>query len=216
MRIPVRALIEERGLEAGIAFPTGCSQNHIAAHWTPNGGDQTVIDVDDVIKFDFGTQINGRIIDCAFTKTFNDKYDPLLEAVREATETGIKESGIDVRLCDIGEAIEEVMESHVVEINGKEYEVKCCRNLNGHSIAPTRFTRGRACPSSEEATPREWRRGSFTPSRPSGPRARGTSRPHQNSLHLGPGICFEFGSVPSSSVFGLGLGFARARARAHA
>jgi len=56
----VRRLIEERGLEAGIAFPTGCSQNHIAAHWTPNGGDNTIIDKDDVIKFDFGTQINGQ------------------------------------------------------------------------------------------------------------------------------------------------------------
>ena len=99
-----------------------------------------------MIKFDFGTQINGRIIDCALTKTFNDKYDPLLEAVREATETGIKESGIDVRLCDIGEAIEEVMESHVVEINGKEYEVKCCRNLNGHSIAPYQIHAGKSVP----------------------------------------------------------------------
>lgn len=40
----VRALIEENGLEAGIAFPTGCSLNHIAAHWTPNAGerDQTI------------------------------------------------------------------------------------------------------------------------------------------------------------------------------
>ena len=132
--------------QAGIAFPTGCSQNHIAAHWTPNGGDNTVIDVNDVIKFDFGTQINGRIIDCAFTKTFNDMYDPLLKAVQEATETGIKESGIDVRLCDIGEAIEEVMESHTVEINGKEYEVKCCRNLNGHSIAPYQIHAGKSVP----------------------------------------------------------------------
>ena len=76
----------------------------------------------------------GRIIDCAFTKTFNDKYDPLLDAVREATECGIKEAGIDVRLCDIGEAIEEVMESHEVELNGKTYKVKCCRNLNGEFI----------------------------------------------------------------------------------
>ena len=142
----VRRLIEERGLEAGIAFPTGCSQNHIAAHWTPNGGDQTVIDANDVIKFDFGTQINGRIIDCAFTKTFVDKYDPLLDAVREATECGIRESGIDVRLCDIGEAIEEVMESHVVEIDGKEYDVKCCRNLNGHSIAPYQIHAGKSVP----------------------------------------------------------------------
>jgi methionyl aminopeptidase len=32
-----------------------------------------------------------------------------LNAVKEATETGIREAGIDVRLCDIGEAIEEVL-----------------------------------------------------------------------------------------------------------
>ena len=36
----VRQLIEENGLNAGIAFPTGCSLNHVAAHWTPNKGEQ--------------------------------------------------------------------------------------------------------------------------------------------------------------------------------
>ncbi len=35
----VRQLIEENGLTAGIAFPTGCSLNHVAAHWTPNKGE---------------------------------------------------------------------------------------------------------------------------------------------------------------------------------
>lgn len=34
--------------------------------------------------------ISGRIIDCAFTVTFNPKFDGLLEAVRDATNTGIK------------------------------------------------------------------------------------------------------------------------------
>ena len=34
----------------------------------------------------------GRIIDCAFTMTFNPKYDRLLEAVKDATNTGIKVS----------------------------------------------------------------------------------------------------------------------------
>ncbi len=83
-------------------------------------------------------QWTGRIIDCAFTLSFNDKYDKLLEAVRDATNTGIRESGIDVRLCDIGAAIQEVMESYEVEIDGKTYQVKPIRNLNGHSIAPYR------------------------------------------------------------------------------
>ena len=46
----VRQLIRVNGLEAGIAFPTGCSLNYVAAHWTPNAGDQTVLQYDDVLK----------------------------------------------------------------------------------------------------------------------------------------------------------------------
>ena len=33
---------------------------------------------------------SGRIIDCAFTVTFNPKFDNLLAAVKDATNTGIK------------------------------------------------------------------------------------------------------------------------------
>ncbi|XP_041012991.1 methionine aminopeptidase 2B-like isoform X2 [Juglans microcarpa x Juglans regia] len=120
----VRKLISENGLQAGIAFPTGCSLNWVAAHWTPNPGDKTVLQYDDVMKLDFGTHIDGYIVDCAFTVAFNPMFDPLLEASREATNTGIKESGIDVRLCDVGAAIQEVMESYEVEINGKVYQGK--------------------------------------------------------------------------------------------
>ncbi|CAN0014657.1 unnamed protein product, partial [Laminaria digitata] len=42
-----RALVRENGLKAGIAFPTGCSLNHVAAHYTPNNGDDTVLKVRD-------------------------------------------------------------------------------------------------------------------------------------------------------------------------
>ena len=45
---------------AGLAFPTGCSLNHCAAHYTPNNGDKTVLQHDDVCKIDFGTHVNGR------------------------------------------------------------------------------------------------------------------------------------------------------------
>ncbi|GFZ14415.1 methionine aminopeptidase 2B [Actinidia rufa] len=86
----VRKLISENGLQAGIAFPTGCSLNWVAAHWTPNSGDKTVLQYDDVMKLDFGTHIDGHIVDCAFTVAFNPMFDPLLEASREATNTGIK------------------------------------------------------------------------------------------------------------------------------
>jgi methionine aminopeptidase type II len=129
-----KALIAADGLKRGWAFPTGLSINHIAAHFSPNYGDKTILREDDVMKVDFGVQVNGRIVDCAFTKYFNPKYDNLIKAVKEATETGIKAAGIDVRLSDVGEAIQEVMESYEVELDGKTYPVKSIRNLNGHSI----------------------------------------------------------------------------------
>lgn len=43
-------------------FPTGCSLNHCAAHYTPNPGDDTVLKESDVMKFDFGTEVNGDAI----------------------------------------------------------------------------------------------------------------------------------------------------------
>lgn len=141
-----RKLIAENGLEAGLAFPTGCSLNHCAAHYTPNAGDKTVLQYDDVCKIDFGTHINGHIIDCAFTLTFDPKFDELLKAVKDATNTGIKAAGIDVRLCDVGKAIQEVMESYELEVNGKTYPIKSIRNLNGHSIGSYRIHAGKTVP----------------------------------------------------------------------
>ncbi len=141
-----RSLIKEDGLQAGIAFPTGCSLNHVAAHYTPNKGDNTVLGYDDVMKIDFGTQVNGRIIDSAFTVAFNPIFDPLKEASREATNAGIAAAGIDVRLCDVGEAIQEVMESYELEIGGKTLQVKSVRNLTGHSIAPYQIHAGKSVP----------------------------------------------------------------------
>jgi len=142
----VRKLISENGLKAGIAFPTGCSLNWVAAHWTPNSGDKTVLQYDDVMKLDFGTHVEGRIVDCAFTVAFNPQFDPLLEASREATNTGIREAGIDVRLGDIGAAIQETMESYEVEIGGKVFPIKSIRNLNGHNIGPYQIHAGKSVP----------------------------------------------------------------------
>ncbi|KAF9602627.1 hypothetical protein IFM89_030515 [Coptis chinensis] len=130
-------------------FPEGEIQHYkdeVAAHWTPNSGDKTVLQYDDVMKLDFGTQVDGHIVDCAFTVAFNPMFDPLLEASREATNTGIKEAGIDVRLCDVGAAIQEVMESYEVEINGKVFQVKSIRNLNGHSIGRYQIHAGKSVP----------------------------------------------------------------------
>jgi len=141
-----RQMIAEQGLEQGLAFPTGCSLNNCAAHYTPNAGDKTVLNYDDVCKIDFGTHVNGRIIDSAFTVSFNPKYDQLLAAVKDATNTGIKYAGIDVPLNEIGEVIQETMESYEIELNGKTYPIKPIRNLSGHSIGQYRIHAGKTVP----------------------------------------------------------------------
>ncbi|KAL0265555.1 UNVERIFIED_CONTAM: hypothetical protein PYX00_011267 [Menopon gallinae] len=103
----------------GIGFPTGVSLNSCAAHHTTNPGDpEVLLKEDDVLKIDFGTHVNGWIMDSAFTVCFDPKYEQLLRASRDATEAGIRCLGVDVRVCDIGAEIEEVI----------------LENLNGHSI----------------------------------------------------------------------------------
>ncbi len=95
----VRALLGNQGLEvgdnlkSGMGFPTGLCLNHETAHYTPNPGQKDVVlKYEDVMKVDFGAQLNGRIVDSAFTMTFDPVYDPLLEAVKDATNTGIRVS----------------------------------------------------------------------------------------------------------------------------
>ena len=42
------------------------------------------------MKVDFGVHVKGRVLDSAFTLAFDHKYDKLLEAVRAATDTGVR------------------------------------------------------------------------------------------------------------------------------
>jgi len=148
----VRALTGHDGLTegdsilGGMGFPTGVSINNCAAHYTPNAGNKMVLHKEDVMKVDFGVHFNGRIVDSAFTMTFDPVYDNLLAAVKDATNTGVREAGIDVRMSDIGAAIQETMESYEVEIAGTTFQVKPIRNLNGHNINQFQIHGGKSVP----------------------------------------------------------------------
>lgn len=93
----VRALLDNSGLEvgqglvSGMGFPTGLALNNCVAHYTPNPGQkEIVLQRSDVMKVDFGVHIHGWILDSAFTMSFDPMHDPLLAAVKDATNTGIK------------------------------------------------------------------------------------------------------------------------------
>jgi hypothetical protein len=60
--------------------------------------------------------------------------------------TKIQEAGIDARMSDIGTAIQEVMESYEVEINGKMFPVKAVRNITGHDILRYHIHGGKQIP----------------------------------------------------------------------
>lgn len=105
----VRALLGNAGLEpghslqAGMGFPTGLSLNHCVAHYTPNPGQKDIVlQHEDVMKVDFGVQINGWIVDSAFTMAFDPTYDNLLAAVKDATNTGIRVRQILVAVANQG------------------------------------------------------------------------------------------------------------------
>jgi len=142
----LRKTIDAEGTKRSIAFPTGLSLNNVAAHYTPNAGDTRVLKESDVLKVDIGLQVNGWIIDSAFTMAFDPMYDPLLQTVREATNAGVKAAGIDVRLCDVGEAIEEVMTSGEVTIGKRTHQIVPIRNLMGHSLGLYTIHAGKSVP----------------------------------------------------------------------
>ncbi|PHH89395.1 hypothetical protein CDD83_6153 [Cordyceps sp. RAO-2017] len=129
-------LAEGDALQAGMGFPCGLSLNHCAAHYTPNAGNKVVLQRGDVMKVDFGVHVKGRIVDSAFTMAFEPRFDPLLRAVREATDAGVREAGIDARVGEIGAVIQETMESFEVELEGATLPVRSIRNLTGHTILP--------------------------------------------------------------------------------
>lgn len=121
-------------LLSGVAFPTGVSLNNCAAHWTPNPGDKTVLKQNDICKIDYGVHIEGMIVDSAFTVSFDEKYDLLLEASKTSTDIGIKLSGPDAYIADISKEIQENLESYEIELDGKTYPILSVKELMGHQI----------------------------------------------------------------------------------
>jgi len=129
-----KELTNNIGINKGIGFPPGLSINNCAAHFSPYKDKDIILGNNDNVKIDFGVEVNGWIVDSAFTIGFNPQYDNLLKAVQEATYTGIKNAGMDVIIKEWSKDIQEVMESYEVEINGKNKQIQVISNLGGHNI----------------------------------------------------------------------------------
>jgi len=125
---------EGKPINKGIGFPVGLAINDCAAHFHPEPGSTQTLRKSDIVKIDFGVEVNQWIIDSAFTVYFDSKFDVLAEAVRDATFTGIKNIGIDVSITEWGAQIQEVMESYEIKLDGKTHQIRAINNLGGHNI----------------------------------------------------------------------------------
>lgn len=125
IEMKTKELNKKNNINKGIGFPVGLAVNNCAAHWHPEANDTKLLKEDDIIKIDFGIEVNSWIIDCAFTAYFNHKHDNLANAVKEATNIGIKNAGIDVDINEWATDIQEVMHS---------YNINPITNLGGHNI----------------------------------------------------------------------------------
>jgi len=120
--------IEQKIIDLGgfPSFPVNISINNIAAHYTPTINDNKKLKDGDVVKFDFGAQVNGYCIDTAFTVEINDnKYKDLIEASRNALENVKKIIRKDIEISEIGKVIENTI---------KSYNYNPIYNLSGHKI----------------------------------------------------------------------------------
>ncbi len=107
------------------AWPVNVLINEIAAHYTPDINDTTVLKEGDLVKIDIGVQVNGYICDKAFSLCVGQKTHPLIEA----SEKGLGEA---LKLIKPGTKIFEI--SEVVENTVNSFGFNTIRNLCGHAV----------------------------------------------------------------------------------
>jgi len=117
--------IEKEIGEDNIGFPVGIAINEIAAHYTPDHDDKTILTENDIISIDIGTQVEGFIGDTAYSIDLTKENGKLVEASEQALENAISILKNKINTKDIGAEIERTI---------KEFGFKPVENLGGHGL----------------------------------------------------------------------------------
>jgi methionyl aminopeptidase len=119
----IEKMIKDKG--GGIAFPVNISINDIAAHFTPDIGDEIVIHEGDLVKVDIGVHVDGYIADAATTISVGGEDQELIKAAEDAVNSFIKEIRPGKTVGEMTKIIDDTVSSH---------DVNPIRNLAGHSM----------------------------------------------------------------------------------
>lgn len=126
-----------RGMGAEPAFPVNASLNEIAAHYTAEPGDRTVVKEGDVLKIDIGVHVGGYIADTAVTVCYDPRYEQMERAVETALAEAVRIARAGSKASDIGRAIESVI---------TRLGFRPIQNLSGHSLQQYTIHAGRTIP----------------------------------------------------------------------
>ncbi|MEM5793476.1 MAG: type II methionyl aminopeptidase [Candidatus Aenigmatarchaeota archaeon] len=119
----IEKMIVEKG--GGVAFPVNISINDIAAHYTPDIDDTSILKNGDLVKIDIGVQIDGYIADAANSVSIGGEDQELIKAAEDAVEQFIKEIRPGKTIGEMTKIVEETVQSH---------GFNTIRNLAGHSL----------------------------------------------------------------------------------
>jgi methionyl aminopeptidase len=144
----IEGMIREQGCDP--AFPTNVSVNEIAAHYTPEQGDKTLLGEKDIVKVDLGVEMNGAIADTAYTIDLSGNYAKLVEASEKALEMAIAAIKPGVTVGHIGGVIEDAI---------KGYGYRPVANLTGHRISTGMLHTGIDVPCVKSEDPYEFQVG---------------------------------------------------------
>jgi methionyl aminopeptidase len=131
----IESQIRERGGHP--AFPVNVSLNSIAAHYTAEPNDPTVVKEGDVLKIDIGAHVDGYIADTAVTVCYDPKYEPLIVAAEKALGEAVRISREKTKASDIGKLIE----STITKLGYRPIQ-----NLSGHSLQQYTIHAGKSIP----------------------------------------------------------------------
>jgi len=127
-------------LKVKSAFPINLSINEIAAHCSPQIGDEEICSR--LLKIDLGVSVDGYLSDTASSLDFSDTEENknLIKASEEALKKAIVSFKKDVSFSQIGKTIQETINS---------YGFASVRNLSGHQIQRYEIHAGHNIPNYE-------------------------------------------------------------------
>lgn len=129
-----REIQEKGGMPA---FPVNVSLNDIAAHYTAEPNDETIVRENDVLKIDIGVHVEGYIADTAVTVSKDPHHDSLIKSAENALNEAVRISRVNTKASEIGKLIE-----NTISNTG----FKPIQNLSGHSLAQYTIHAGKSIP----------------------------------------------------------------------